>query len=215
MPGHDSTNFDTPDFNPHDESLPMYHNTSDQLDDHLDSSHNFGNSHSRSDGNSNFQDGPPKGTSKNRRNSTSSGFMHGAQSGPAPLRRMPHVPFSGLRSGANVTYLKKLYCDDGESEDTRWAILEKIAEMDIPQTRHRNSSTLKDTEKFDTAIPCISVRKFIARCAMNGIYVPPLSAFTEESCMGREYECNILPKEIYEDVPLMRRSGKEDLIHIT
>ena len=58
VPGHDSTNFDTPDLNPHDDSVPMYHNTADQLDDHHGSGNNYGGTNSRSDGYPNFHDGP-------------------------------------------------------------------------------------------------------------------------------------------------------------
>ena len=207
VPGHDSVNYDTQDHNLNNDLVPMYHNTVDQSDDHRGSRYNYSDTNSRSAGyTSSANDGPSKSTSKNRRNSTSLGFMHNATMGPDPPHHMPHVPFSGLHTGANVAYTKQLYCDDGESDDTQWVNLEKVAEKDIPHTWHRNGSTLKDTEKFDTELPCMSVQKFI---------IPPLSAFTEESCMGRKYECNILPTKTYEDIPLMCCSGKEDLIHMT
>ena len=225
VPGHDSMNYDTPDYN--DKSgaaVPMFTNQS---------SGNFGAQGSTNVGHRNdsgrganhntshraTQSRPavaptgvnPSGPS--RRCRTSNNPVQGNVSSGMP--RSTTVPFSGIRRGAVVSYPQQLYCEDGESENTRWANLVKLADKDIPQTRHRNGTTLKDSDKFDTELPCMSVRRFINRCAMNGIYVPPLSAFTEESCMGREYECDVLPTKIYEDIPLMRRSGKKDLLHVT
>ena len=132
VPSCDSVNYDTPDHNLNDDSVPMYHNTADQSDNHCGSGYNYGGTNSRSAGYTSANDGPSKSTLKNQRNSTSSGFMHNATTGPDPPHRMPHVPFSGLRPGANIAYPKQLYCDDGESDDTQWVNLEKVTEKDIP-----------------------------------------------------------------------------------
>lgn len=94
------------------------------------------------------------------------------------------VTFSCICGGSNITFTSMVYCQDGESDHSRWAHLAKIAKKDIPESRHGNGTTLKHTEKIDMELPCISVSKFVARCAMNVIYMPPLSVFTKHPAWG-------------------------------
>lgn len=52
---------------------------------------------------------------------------------------------------------------------------------------------MKDFEKFDTELPCISALKFVVRCAINGIHFPPVSAVStkiyDEIPQRRSFTC--------------------------
>ena len=161
-----------------------------------------------------------RGNSKGCRNLNQlpSNNFHGTQSGNNSGNKRfslmnGNIPASKLGLHASH-YVGNLCCKKGETVAERENCLQHIGSTSIPQSRHRNSGKLKDTNAITKKHFLNFYEEFVGRESEHGLYVPPLDAFLPNSDMGREWEESLLPDSLFDKYSAMNQALKEDLLYL-